>query len=211
MTNKIRVMIVDDHLVVRKGFAMFIKSDEGLVLVGEATNGKEAVELCKQVKPDVILMDVMMPEMTGIEATHIIRSQHPNTQIICLTSFNDDNSLVQKALEAGALGYLFKDISIEDLSHAIRSAYAGIPILAPEATRMLISAKTKRSAEDFKLSERELEVMRLLVDGMSNPRIAQELTISRSTVKFHVSSILGKLGASSRTEAVSLALQHDLI
>lgn len=211
MTNKIRIMIVDDHLVVRKGFALFINSDEGLDLVGMANNGKEAVELCAKLKPDVILMDIMMPEMTGIEATAIIRSQHRDTQIVCLTSFNDDDSLVQEALEAGALGYLFKDVSIEELSHAIRSAYGGVPILAPEATRMLINVKTKRSPKDFKLSKRELDVLKLLVVGMSNPQIAQKLTISRSTVKFHVSSILGKLGVSSRTEAVSVALHHNLV
>jgi NarL family two-component system response regulator LiaR len=132
-------------------------------------------------------------------------------QVIALTSFSDDKQLVQAALSAGATGYLFKDVSAADLVHTIRAVHAGTPVLAPEATRLLIQAKTERPPQSFNLSERELEVLGLLVEGLSNGEIASRLSISRSTIKFHVSSILGKLGANSRTEAVSLAHQHKLV
>lgn len=207
----IRVMIVDDHQVVRQGFITFLKAFTDLQFVGEAVNGEEAVELCAAVNPDVILMDMIMPQMDGIEATRQIRQKHPNTYIIALTSFVDNKELVQKALEAGATGYLFKDVSIDDLAQAIRLARVGTSVLAPQATRMLIQSKTQRTPDEFNLSERELDVLRLLVEGLNNKQIAHRLSLSESTVKFHVSSILGKLGAASRTEAVSIAHQHKLI
>lgn len=207
----IRVMLVDDHQVVRQGFSVFIKAFKELELVGEAANGLDAVRRCSEVHPDVILMDMIMPEMNGVTAIQIIRQQYPQVQIIALTSFTDDRELMQRALEAGAVGYLFKDVSIEDLSKAIHSAYRGLPVLSPEATRMLIQSKTQPSPRDFKLSERELEVLALLAEGLSNTQIADRLTVSTSTIKFHVSSILGKLGAASRTEAVAIALQHKLV
>jgi NarL family two-component system response regulator LiaR len=204
-------MAVDDHMVVRQGFATFLKAYPDLEMVGEASNGQEALQRCGDLQPDIILMDMMMPKMGGVEATRLIREQYPNVQVIALTSFSDDKQLVQAALSAGATGYLFKDVSAADLVYTIRAVHAGTPVLAPEATRLLIQAKTERPPQSFNLSERELEVLGLLVEGLSNGEIASRLSISRSTIKFHVSSILGKLGANSRTEAVSLAHQHKLV
>ena len=209
--KQIRVMVVDDHQVVRQGFTMFLKAFDDLELVGEANNGKEAVEHCSDYSPDVILMDMVMPIMTGAEAIGIIREKHPQVQIIALTSFSDDRQLVQKALKAGAIGYLFKDISIDELADAIRKANRGDPILAPEATRMLIQATRAPQKLEYNLSDRELEVLALLTEGLNNPQIGEKLIISRSTVKFHVSSILGKLGVSNRAEAVAIAVEHKLI
>lgn len=210
-TTHIRVMIVDDHQVVRQGFTVFLKAFKDLELVGEATNGLEAVQTCGEINPDVILMDMVMPQMDGVTAIKNIRQQHPNIQIIALTSFNEDKKLVQNALQAGAIGYLFKDVSIDDLAQAIRTANAGIQVLSKEATKMLIQAKTQPAPRDFHLSERELDVLKLMIEGLTNPQIAERLVISRSTVNFHVSSILGKLGAASRTEAVSIAHQYKLV
>jgi two-component system, NarL family, response regulator LiaR len=213
MTNDklIRVMIVDDHQVVRQGFTMFLKAFNEFVLVGEASNGQEAVQRCADFLPDVILMDMVMPIMSGAEAIASIRETYPQIQVIALTSFNDDRQLVQKALKAGAIGYLFKDISIDELANAIRTAHRGDPILAPEATRMLIQATRKPQKIDYKLSVREIDVLTLLIDGRNNPQIGEQLFISRSTVKFHVSSILGKLGVSNRAEAVAIAVEHKLV
>jgi two-component system, NarL family, response regulator LiaR len=207
----IRVMVVDDHMVVRQGFATFLKAYPDLEMVGEASNGQEAIQRCLELQPDVILMDMMMPQMNGVDATRIIREQNPDVQVIALTSFSDDKQLVQAALGAGATGYLFKDVSAAELVKTILAVHSGTPVLSPEATRLLIQVKTERPPQSFNLSERELEVLALLIEGLSNGEIALRLSISRSTIKFHVSSILGKLGAHSRTEAVSIAHQHKLV
>lgn len=209
-TTIIRVMIVDDHQVVRQGFTVFLKAFAYLELVGEAANGLEAIQVCDQVQPDVILMDMVMPQLDGIGAIKAIHQKYPEIRIIAMTSFNDRN-LVQSALQSGAIGYLFKDVSIDDLAQAIKTAHAGIQVLAPEATRMLMQVKITPPTPHFNLSERELDVLRLLIEGLTNPQIAEKLIISRSTVNFHVSSILGKLNAASRTEAVSIAHQHKLV
>ncbi|MFN8376723.1 MAG: response regulator transcription factor [Anaerolineae bacterium] len=209
--HRIRIMVVDDHLVVRQGFATFLKAFDDLELVGEASNGQEAIQKIDQLNPDVILMDMVMPRLGGAETIKAIRQTHPSIQIIALTSFTNDKQLLQNALEAGAIGYLFKDVSIEALANAIRAAYEGNPIMSPEAMRMLILTKTQRVAGSFNLSERELEVLQLLVKGLTNNEIAEHLSVSRSTIKYHVSSILGKLGANSRAEAVSIAHQHKLV
>ena len=209
--EKIRVMIVDDHQVVRQGFTMMLTAFPEFELVGEAKNGLHAVQLCSELQPDVILMDMVMPEMDGIEATRRIREQLADTQVIALTSFNDRRELVEDALQAGALGYLFKDVSIDELAQAIHKVHQGDPVLAPNATRMLIQATRDKSSQNFNLSEREKEVLALVVEGLNNPQIAERLTISRSTVKFHVSSILSKLGVENRSEAVALAVQNKLV
>lgn len=209
--NTIRVLVVDDHLVVRQGFATLLRAFPDIDLIGEAQNGKEAITACDELCPDVILMDMIMPQMNGANAIEAIRQKHPEIQIIAMTSYSDDKQLVQAAIEAGAIGYLFKDVSISELAHAIRSAYQHIPILDPNALHMLIQAKAQRTPADFNLSDREMEVLALLAEGLVNQDISERLSISLSTVKFHVSSILHKLGASTRTEAVTLAYQHKLV
>ncbi len=206
----IRVMVVDDHAVVRSGLSAFLMAFDDLELVGEAENGLQAVQRAAALHPDVILMDLVMPEMDGAAATRLIREAHPCIQVIALTSFHED-ALVQAALQAGAIGYLLKNVSAEDLAHAIRSAYAGRSSLAPEAAQVLIQAATRPTAPAFELTERERDVLRWMVRGLSNNEIATKLVVSPSTVKFHVSNILSKLGVSSRTEAVAVALQQRLV
>jgi two-component system, NarL family, response regulator LiaR len=207
--KRIRVMIVDDHAVVRSGLTAFLKAYADLELAGEARNGEEAVQLCAQIQPDVVLMDLMMPGMDGATATQEIRRSCANTQVVALTSFKDED-LVQKALRAGAIGYLLKDVQAGELAEAIRLAHAGQSILSPEATRVLIHASSQPEQPDFELSEREREVLALMVKGLNNSEIAARLIVSLSTAKHHVSHILAKLSATNRAEAVALAVHHHL-
>jgi two-component system, NarL family, response regulator LiaR len=206
----IRVMIVDDHAVVRSGLGAFLLVFDDFELVGEASSGEQAIRICDQVRPDVVLMDLVMPGMDGAATTRQIRSKCPNIQVIALTSFREQE-LVQGALKAGAIGYLLKNVSADELANAIRGAHAGRPTLAPEAAQALIDSSRQGDMPRFDLTEREREVLEFMVKGMSNPEIAEQMIVSRSTVKFHVSSILTKLGVSSRTEAVAMALQQHLV
>lgn len=208
--QKIKVMIVDDHHMVRHGLAFLIKGYEDLDLVGEASNGIEAIEKCQELNPDVILMDMVMPQMTGVEATEEIRETCPECQIVALTSFDQDE-LVYGALEAGAIGYLMKNASVEELVAAIRSAHSGKPTLAWEAAQALVKTATRSPDPEYNLTEREREVLTLIVQGMTNKQIAEQLSVSPYTINAHVRSILSKLDVSSRTEAVALALQHKLV
>mgnify|MGYP001007187319 FL=1 len=210
--DKIRIVIVDDHNVVRSGLSAFLMAFEDFELVGEASDGKEAVELCEILHPDIVLMDLVMPVMDGAQATREIRERFEDIQVIVLTSFKEDE-LVEGALQAGAIGYLLKNVSADELADAIRKAHEGKPTLAPEATEALIKAtgRKRESGISEELTSREKEVLKMMAEGLSNPEIAQKLFVSRSTVKFHVSSILSKLGAASRTEAVSKALQFKII
>jgi NarL family two-component system response regulator LiaR len=206
----IRVMIVDDHAMVRRGLSTFLKVKPDLELVGEARNGQEALQLCEQVRPDVVLMDLVMPEMDGMAATRAIRDRWPHVQVIALTSFQE-RDLVQKALQAGAISYLLKNVSANDLAEAIRAAYAGRSTLAPEAIQALVQVERQPTVQDYDLTTREREVLALLVEGLSNPEIAERLSVSRSTAKAHVSNILSKLGVSNRAEAVAMAVQQNLV
>ena len=206
----IGVMIVDDHNVVRSGLSAFLMVFDDLEFVGEAGSGEEAVRLCDRVNPDVVLMDLVMPGMDGAQTTKAIREKCPDIQVIALTSFKEQE-LVQGALEAGAIGYLLKNVDADELAGAIRAAHAGRPTLAPEAAQALIQASKRPAERRYDLTEREGEVLELMVEGLTNPEIAARLVVSKSTVKFHVSSILSKLGASSRTEAVAMALQKELV
>jgi len=206
----IRVLIVDDHAMVRKGLTAFLKNEPGLELVGEACDGREAIQACEQLRPDVILMDLVMPELGGVAATRTIHQRWPHVQVLALTSFQE-KELVQDALQAGAIGYLLKNLSGEELAEAIRQAYSGKPTLAPEAMQALIQPPSEAESLAADLTRREQEVLALLVKGMSNPEIAGRLFISRATVKVHISSILSKLGVANRAEAISLAIQNKLV
>jgi NarL family two-component system response regulator LiaR len=206
----IRVVIVDDHDMVRSGLAVFMDAFDDLQLVGEARSGSEAIRLCSEVQPDVVLMDLVMPDVDGVAATHAIRQAQPHIQVIALTSF-DDQHLVQGALRAGAIGYLLKNTPIDELASAIRAAHAGKSTLAPEALKALLEASARPPEPEYDLTERELEVLALVVEGLTNPEIGERLVIGQSTVKTHVSNILGKLGVSNRVEAASLAVERNLI
>jgi NarL family two-component system response regulator LiaR len=209
-SDLIRVMTVDDHEILRSGIRFSLAAFDDLELVGEAHSGEEALRLCEKLQPDVVLMDMLMPEMNGVDTTQAIRCQHPQVQVLVLTSFHDQD-LVRRAMRAGAIGYLVKGVSADELADAIRAARAGRPTLSTEAVQALVQATDTTPKLGADLSDREREVLALLAEGLSNAEIAQRLTISVSTVKYHVHGILSKLGAASRAEAVALALQHNLI
>ena len=210
MTHPIRVMLVDDHTMVRKGLATFLKVFKDLLLVGEAESGAAAIKLCGEIQPDVVLMDMVLPDMDGATITREIRLKFPQIQVIVLSSFKE-GELVKKALDAGAIGYLLKDVSADELGTAIRSAQAGRATLSPEAAQSLVENATLPPVPGLDLTEREREVLALMVEGLSNTQIAGKLTVSSSTIKSHVSNILSKLGVASRTEAVTLALRHHIV
>ena len=208
-TPKIRVMIVDDHAVVRSGLSAFLSVMPELELVGEAENGEEALVRCGLLKPDVVLMDLKMPEMDGITATQLIHNKFPAVKVLALTSFHEDG-LVQGALQAGACGYLMKNVSARELAKAICSANAGKMTLSPEATQTLVQAATQPAETDH-LTEREQEVLKLMIEGLNNADIASRLVVSLSTVKYHISNILSKLGVDNRVAAVTQAIQKKLV
>lgn len=185
---QIRIVVVDDHDMVRRGLAAYLKVQPDLSLIGEAGDGMQAVELCLQLQPDVVLMDLIMPGMGGIEATRLIREQNPATQVIALTNFQE-KSMVQEAIRAGAISYLLKNVKGDNLAAAIRSANAGRGTLSPEVTQGLITSGRKPQVGQD-LSPRELEVLALMVEGLTNPEIAERLSISRATASSHVSHIL---------------------
>jgi NarL family two-component system response regulator LiaR len=208
-TERTRVLIVDDHSVVRSGLATFLSVIPDLELVGEAEGGDEAFVRCGLLKPDVVLMDLMMPGTNGVAATRLIREKYPTIQIIALTSFRED-TLVQDALQAGAIGYLMKNVSARELASAIRSARSGKMTLSPEAAEALVHA-SEQTREIVKLTEREQEVLKFMVEGLNNAEIAERLVVSLSTVKYHISNILAKFCVDNRVAAVTMAIQKKLV
>ena len=209
-TDKIRVMVVDDHHMVRKGLIVLLENFEDFEVVGDAGDGQAGVMLVQRYKPDVVLMDMVMPGMDGVAATQLIRQSCPDTQVIALTSFSDD-STIQSALKAGAISYLMKNVSVDEVAQAVRKAHQGKSTLAPEATQALISATRRPPEIGHDLSEREREVLSWLVEGLNNREIAERLMISNSTVKNHLSNIFSKMGTTSRTQAVALAVEHKIV
>ena len=207
--NEIHVVVVDDHEMVRRGLAAILKVTPDIKLVGEASDGVQALQICAQTHPDVVLMDLIMPHMDGIEATRRIRAQFPEIQVIALTSFSE-KELVQDALRQGAISFLLKNVTGDELATAVRSACCGRPTIAPEVTQELI-IEGNHAQPGSDLTAREREVLALMVEGLNNPAIAERLTISRSTARAHVSNILGKLGLSNRAEAVAFALRQKLV
>ncbi len=204
-----RILITDDHGVVRQGLRMFLSLEPDLEVVGEASNGREALALTRELKPDVVLMDLLMPVMDGIQATEAIRSELPEVEVIALTSVLEDTS-VSGAVRAGAIGYLLKDTDAEELKRAIQAAAEGRVHLAPEAAaRLMREVRAPESPED--LTDRETEVLKLMARGQANKQIASSLFVSEKTVKAHVSSILMKLGVQSRTQAALHAVRTGLV
>jgi NarL family two-component system response regulator LiaR len=204
---RIRVLIADDHYMVREGLKVFLSAQEDLEVVGEATDGAEAVEQCRQLQPDVVLMDVLMPIMDGAEATAAIKEKWPETQVIVLTSFVDEK-LVESVLDSGAISYLLKDARPEKLAQAIRDAYRGRGSIDAGAMQALMHKRKEEVGRD--LTAREREVLALLAAGLSNNEIAEKLTLSPGTVRLHVSNVLAKLGAPNRTSAAVIAMKHGL-
>ena len=209
-TGPIRVMTVDDHEILRGGIRFSLLAFDDLELVGEARSGEEALRLCSELQPDVVLMDMAMPGTDGIETTQALLARLPQVQVLALSSFHD-SELVQRAMQAGAIGYLVKGITADRLAQAIREAYAGRPTLAPEAVQALVHRPAPSAGLGNDLTEREREVLALLAAGLSNAEIAQRLTVRISTVKYHLRGIYSKLGAANRAEAVALALENKLI
>lgn len=209
-SNPIRVLLVDDHMVVRRGLSTVLAVYDDLMLVGEAKDGEEAIRSCERLQPDVVLMDLLMPKMDGVTSIKTIKERWPHIQVIALTSFQE-KEYVEGALKVGANGYLLKDVSADELVGAIRRVKTGQPSLSPEAARILIQKVNEPMQPGGDMTEREKEILALMVKGLSNNEIAEHLNISPSTAKFHVSNVLSKLGVTGRTEAVAMALKLHLV
>jgi DNA-binding NarL/FixJ family response regulator len=201
---------VDDHEIVRRGLTVLFQTADDIEVVGEASNGQEALDLCSRVSPGVVLLDVMMPEMDGITTATELLKRYPGINILMLTSMSDD-SLVQQAMRAGARGYLYKNLAGPELLDAIRLAAAGQTVLGQEAIKALMSTRSPGGAASYGLTAREMEVLALLAEGLNNVEIGDHLSVSRTTIKTHVSNIFSKLGVSNRVEAITLAIQQKLI
>lgn len=208
--EQIRVLLVDDHRHVHQAVTLALNKSDDIILVGAAANGVEAVQLCEQLQPDLILMDVLMPVMDGIEATRQIKERFPVIKVLVLSAFQDDDS-VRAMLAEGASGYVLKHSLANDLAQTIRTTHMGTTVLASEVTHVLLEQPQREDVPDFGLTDREIEVLKLLTTAKTNPQIADALVISRSTVKFHISNILEKLHVETRAEAIALALRNKLV
>jgi two-component system, NarL family, response regulator LiaR len=212
MTEKkvIKVIVVDDHPLVRHGIKTVFEAYDDIEMIAEAENGKEALEICAKYKPDVVIMDMVMPILDGAEATSQLIRSFPDIKVIALTSFNDKD-LIRKSLKAGAVSFVLKNVSGAKLVKIIKDAYKGKSVLSPYATKILLTELREKTDEKIKLTKREKEILTLIVEGLSNKEIAKRLFLSNSTIQFHVSNILSKLGVSKRTEAAYLALKQKLV
>jgi len=211
--KSIRVLLVDDHQMVRQGLIFFLSYQPGIEVVGQAGDGEEAIKLADLLKPDVVLMDIVMPEMDGLSALEIIKTRHPNSEVLVLTSFMDDEKVIS-AIQRGAAGYLKKDVSPPELTRAIKAAARGEVYLHPEASRSLAQSMRPQFPQEPHpdiLTERELEVLKLIARGLRNQDIADDLSVSLKTIKVHVSNILAKLELDSRVQAALYALRHNIV
>jgi NarL family two-component system response regulator LiaR len=207
----IRVLIVDDHPIVRIGMELALSTFTDIRVVGQAHNSEYALAQCARLQPDIVLMDLMMPQVNGVESTRIIRSKFPNIQVIIFTSFQEQN-LVQEALRAGAISYLLKDASAQELATAVRTAASGKTTISPDVLDVLIHSITHPSEiKSYNLTERELDVLHYMVEGLTNPEIADKLVVSVNTIRHHVRNIFSKLDVSTRTAAVRLAIDEQLV
>src|SRR5688572_15153457 len=206
---RIRVLLADDHSKVHRTIASIINHLPDIDLVAQASSGAEAIQLCAEYQPDIVLMDVVMPEMDGIQATRLIHEQFPQIKILALSSFRDEES-IRDMIKAGAVGYVLKGSSIDDLANTLRLTQRDMAVFSSDITSVLLHRDTAPT-EDYGLTEREFDILRLLVEGLNNRQIAEALTISRATVKFHLSSIFTKLNVSSRVEATVLAIAKNLV
>ena len=206
----IRVLIADDHHIIRDGLKVFLANQPDIKVVGEASNGRQALELSRELKPDIILMDLVMPVIDGTSAIKLVRKQDAQVRILALTSFTE-KSLVQEAVQAGANGFLYKDCTPEELVSAIRNLSSGQPALSSLATQALMDSMAKPATPVPDLTKREIEVLTLVAKGATNTEIARQISLSTSTVGFHISNIFIKLGAGNRTEAANLGRKYRLI
>ena len=210
MTDRIRILVVDDHSKVHRGIIAAVETFDDLDLVAHGSNGLEAIQLCADYNPDVVLMDMVMPGMDGIQATQVIHERFPAIKVLALSSYQDEDG-VRAMLQAGAVGYLLKTSSIDDLANTIRATAAGQVIFSPEVAQVLLKPPQSPPLQDFGLTAREREILKLLAEGLNNGEIAAALTISLSTVKFHVSSVFAKLNVTNRVEAVARAIEKHLV
>jgi two-component system, NarL family, response regulator LiaR len=208
--SPIRIVLVDDHLRVHEAVTTVLKSVEDIVLIGQGSNGAEALQLCEELQPDLILMDIVMPGMNGAEATRLIHQKFPNIKILVLSSLQDDES-VHAMLENGAMGYILKGSLASDLVDTLRTAYSGKSVFSKEITQVLMRVPPHEKSHDFGLTRRELEILKLMTEGLNNGEIAARLVISQSTVKFHITNIVQKMGVDTRAEALVVATKNHLV